>query len=577
MKRLEIARRAFVPGIALLAVVVLVLFYSVYSAGKDHETPAPDSGHPPAAPFPAGLDWLNVSRPLTLKDTAGRVVILDFWTYGCINCIHVMDDLRRLEDKYGDDLLVIGVHTPKFDNEKNLETLRRIIVRYDLRHPVVNDVDFLLARIYGMRAWPTQVVIDPAGQVLGKVVGEDNYHLLDGVITDLLEKRDASVVREKIPLALEKEKFAASFLAAPGKIAVSADRAAVADTLHHRVLVTDHQGKIIATFGGGEAGFADGKAEAARFRSPQGLVFVGKDLYVADTGNHSIRRLQLSKGIVTTVAGNGKNELHRFGRFPATEIGLRSPWALANKGNILFIAMAGQHQIWSLDLARLEIGPFAGDAREGLEDGPLKQASFSQPSGLSLVGDSLFVADAEDSAIRRIDLRKRRVETLIGAGLFEFGDRDGAFDQARLQHVLGIAAADSRTVYIADTYNHKVKRLDLTTRRIETVAGTGKPGKGAGPALTAALNEPGGLAMLGQDLLIADTNNNRVVKYDVRTRTISEWLGSASRGMVGGTTSPGCGFFHPAGLAGWGALPTRIMNGSMKCAGQARSWRWKRF
>ncbi len=514
------------PSLVILAVLVVagILWLSVYSSAKETEKRNPPPGHPRAIEFPAGLDWLNVSRPLTLRDAAGRVVILDFWTYGCINCIHVIEDLRWLEKKYGDDLLVIGVHTPKFDNEKNLETLRRVIVRYDLRHPVVNDVDYLLAQIYGMRAWPTQVVIGPDGEVLGKVVGEDNYELLDGVIHDLLAKRDGSVKRTMLPLALEKAKFAASFLAAPGKVAVSGDQVAISDTLHHRVLIADRRGRIKAVFGSGEAGFADGEADVVRFHSPQGLVFMDGYWYVADTGNHAIRRLALADKRVSTVAGNGNNELHRAGRFPATAIGLRSPWALAGKGNTLFIAMAGQHQIWSLDLTDMEIGPFAGDAREGLRDGTLKHSSFSQPSGLSIMGDSLFVADAEDSAVRRIDLRKRRVETLIGEGLFDFGDRDGAFGEARLQHVLGIAAASERIVYIADTYNHKVKRLDLATRRIETVVGTGKPGRGVGSALKAALNEPGGLAMLGDDLLIADTNNNRIVRYDAETRTITAWL-----------------------------------------------------
>lgn len=502
-----------------LVFLILLMFPGfnvVYSAdlGADN---------PPAIEFIPGLPWLNVSRPLTLEDLEGKVVILDFWTYGCINCIHVLEDLKRLKEKYGEQLAIIGVHTPKFDNEENIDTLRRIIVRYDIDHPVVNDVASLMGRMYGMRAWPTQYVIDPKGGVLGKVVGEGNFDLFDITIKTLLKDHADSLDDTPLPIAFEKDKFETSLLAAPGKIAVSDEYVAISDTLHHRIILATHDGKIKKLIGGKSAGFIDGNYASARFKSPQGLVFSETGLFVADTGNHSIRFINLSAGKVSTVAGNGKNEIHGGRDFPAREIGLRSPWGLALQGSTLYIAMAGIHQIWRLDLKKKMIGPYAGSGREGISDGSLKRSSFSQPSGLSLIGDSLYVADAEDSALRRINIRKGQVETLVGTGLFDFGDRDGPLHKAELQHVLGVAVLNKEQVFIADTYNHKLKLVDLKNRKIVTAAGTGNPGKGNGDALSSELNEPGGIAVLNEKILIADTNNNRIMQYDLKTRRLSEW------------------------------------------------------
>ncbi len=499
----------------------VILLFSVLAAAASVSCAGGE--HPEAIDFPKDLPWLNVSRPLSLAELRGKVVILDFWTYGCINCMHVLPDLRRLEEKYGDHLVVIGVHTPKFDNEKNLETLRRIVVRYGIEHPVVNDRDSMLARLYGMRAWPTQYVIDPEGGVLGKVEGEGNFDVLDEVVGDLLKKHQAVLDDSPLPLKSEKALFDNSLLAAPGKVAVGGDRVAISDTLHNRILITDRAGKVERIVGDGKPGLLDGGPDKARFNAPQGLAF-GKDrLYVADTGNHAVREIELASGRVSTVAGNGKMESHRNAIFDAKAIGLRSPWALALRGQQLYIAMAGSHQIWRLDLDKGKIRPWAGTGHESIDDGEIRQASFSQPSGLSLYGDKLYVADAEVSAVRCIDLDTEKVETLVGSGLFDFGDRDGPFAEARLQHVLGIAVAGDDTLYVADTYNHKVKRLDLKKRRVETVAGTGEPGKGSGRALEAALNEPGGLAVLDGGLLIADTNNNRIMRYDPQKKTLTEW------------------------------------------------------
>ncbi len=473
--------------------------------------------------FAPGLPWLNVERPLTFADLQGKVVILDFWTYGCINCIHVLADLKKLEKKYGHQLLVIGVHTPKFDNEKNLQTLRNIVIRYGIEHPVVNDVDSLLARKYGMRAWPTRVIIDPAGTVLGRVTGEGRYDLFDQTIGQLLEEHAAILDPAPIPYKYERDQLAPSMLAAPGKIAASDQHVAISDTLHHRVILLDHAGKIQQVFGGKEAGHKDGTAELARFDSPQGLAISKQGIYLADTGNHLLRYIDLNTFKVSTLAGNGQLERHRRGEFDALDVGLASPWGLALQNDFLYIAMAGSHQIWRYDIQSKRIKPYAGSGREGIANGDLKVATFSQPSGLSIIDGWLYVADSEDSAVRRIHLEQGKVETVVGTGLFDFGDRDGPFDQALLQHVLGIAAYQSDQILIADTYNHKLKSIDLKNNRVSTLIGTGKPGDFDLESGLLQLNEPGGLALAGEQLFIADTNNHRIIRYDLKSKEASEW------------------------------------------------------
>lgn len=506
----------------LLVVFSICLIASACVAKDDQESDR-KSENPPAIEFDPDLPWLNVKRPLTLDDLKGKVVILDFWTYGCINCIHVLEDLRKLEEKYSDQLAVIGVHSPKFDNEKNLDTLRSIIVRYDIEHPVVNDVDFSIGHYYGMRAWPTQVVIDPQGDVVGSIKGEGHYALLDRVVAKLIGKHQAVIKSEPLPMALEKDRVNHSILAAPGKVAVSDRYVAISDTLHHRVILARHDGKIEKTFGSEISGFTDGAASESRFYSPQGLAFGGSGLFVADTGNHAIRYIDLSTDQVMTVAGGGEDKIQRFGEFDALSIALRSPWGVTLRDSDLYIAMAGLHQIWRLDVKAGKLKSFAGSGLEGIRDGSLVTARFSQPSGLSLVGDWLYVADAEDSAVRRISLDKGRVETLVGTGLFDFGDRDGSFEDAELQHVLGVAAAESSQILIADTYNHKLKLLNVDKRVVRTLAGTGQPGRGEGEGLRAQMNEPGGLAVLGKRVLIADTNNHRIMQYDLESEELTEW------------------------------------------------------
>jgi DNA-binding beta-propeller fold protein YncE len=468
-----------------------------------------------------GRGWLNTDKPLSLAALKGKIVLLDFWTYGCINCIHIIPDLKRLEAKYSNQLVVIGVHSAKFDNEKETENIRRIIMRYEIEHPVVNDADFTIWQAYTVRAWPTQVLIDPAGYVVGHIAGEGNYETLDNAIERLIaEARQRGELNEQpLKLALERARVGDLPLAFPGKVLADAgsDRLFIADSNHNRIVITRLDGTLLDTIGSGEREALDGAYRDASFYRPQGMAQDGDVLYVADTENHLIRRVDLKKRTVETVAGTGQqSNSYGLQAGAARETALNSPWDLQLVGRYLYIAMAGPHQIWKLDLDKQQVSTFAGSGREAREDGTLQMSAFAQPSGLATNGKTLYVADSESNIIRAIDLAKGLVETLVGGDLFEFGDVDGRGDDVRLQHPLGVTNAPDGKVFLADTYNHKIKLLDPQSSAVKTFLGTGNPGQADGAS--ASFYEPGGLSLARGKLYVADTNNHAVRVIDLQTK-----------------------------------------------------------
>ncbi|HSN16767.1 MAG TPA: thioredoxin-like domain-containing protein, partial [Gammaproteobacteria bacterium] len=401
-----------------------------------------------AAPeFPTGLDWINTGgRPITLKELRGKVVVLDFWTYGCINCFHIIPDLEKLEAKYRDSLVIIGVHSAKFATEGKTAHIAAVVQRYGLTHPVVNDHDMQIWNAYGAEGWPTLTVIDPAGNVVGQDSGEGHYALMDKVVGTLTREFAAKKQLNTKPLwfAGLKEKMPATPLLYPGKVLADekGGRLFIADSNHDRIVVTTLQGKVMQVIGDGKAGLKDGGFATAEFHYPQGLTLADADtLYVVDTDNSALRRVDLKQRTVTTVAGNGKQVYMEDGEQPASRSALNTPWDVLYHDGLVYIAMAGQHQLWTYDPARRYVSHFAGSGREGISDGELADASFAQPSGLTTDGSELYVADPEASAVRQVDLSGHfaRVKTLVGLGLFTFGDVDGSGDTVRLQHDLGVA------------------------------------------------------------------------------------------------------------------------------------------
>jgi sugar lactone lactonase YvrE/thioredoxin-related protein len=495
---------------------------------ESKETANPYPGHGPAPSLEGGAGWLNTAGDIRLKDLRGKIVLLDFWTYCCINCMHVLPDLAYLEKKFDKEIVVIGVHSAKFDNEKETENIRGAILRYEIAHPVVNDSNMTIWRKFRVSSWPTLVVIDPEGNYVGQISGEGNRAILEEVIGKMIAFHKSKGTLDDTPVQfhLEKQKAAATPLRFPGKILAdeAGNRLFISDSNHNRIVVADLSGKVQAVIGSGAIGNADGSFEQAQFDHPQGMDLDGNILYVADTENHLIREIDLAKKQVRTIAGTGVQARDRGLGGKPLETALSSPWDVKLVDGKLYIAMAGPHQIWVLNGSE-SVRVFAGSGREDIINGPLAEAALAQPSGIATDGKFLYVCDSEGSAIRKIPVDPDgEVTTLVGTydlahgrALFEFGDIDDVGDNARLQHPLGIAYRKGQ-LYVADTYNHKIKVVDIAKRTSKTFLGNGKSGaKNDLPELS----EPAGLAFAGDKLYIADTNNQRIQVYDLASKKMS--------------------------------------------------------
>jgi DNA-binding beta-propeller fold protein YncE len=437
--------------------------------------------------------------------------------------------LRELEREFAEELVVIAVHAAKFTAEMVSENLRAAVQRLEVHHPVINDGEHQVWEEYAVRAWPTLMLVDPRGRVFAKHEGEFPLEPMRVALAGIIAQYDAEGILDRRPLTLDPLPAGGGTLRFPGKVLADAasERLFIADSGHNRILVADLDGCVTTVVGDGEPGFVDGLGEQARLDHPQGLAFdaVSETLFVADEPNHAIRAIDLASGQVTTVAGTGEQGYDRLSRGPGQEVSLSSPWDLALIDQRLWITMAGTHQLWALDLATGHVGVAAGTGAESIHDGPLQEATFAQPSGLSVRDGVLYVADSESSAVRSVDPATDQVRRLVGRGLFDFGDIDGVAGQARLQHPLGVAATleDRATlIFVADTYNDKLKRLDPGTRQITSWAG-GEAGHEDGDLGTARFWEPSGLSLAGSRLYVADTNNHAVRLVDLdagRVRTL---------------------------------------------------------
>jgi DNA-binding beta-propeller fold protein YncE/thiol-disulfide isomerase/thioredoxin len=475
--------------------------------------PAPEK-RVDAPDFPAEFQWLNSDKKLALKgELKGRVVVLDFWTFCCINCIHVLPDLSYLEHKYkGKPVTIIGVHSAKFDAESDPKNITPAIQRYRIEHPVLVDVNHQVWNAFTVRSWPTFVVIDSEGRFVGQMAGEGKRELLDEVIDQLLEEGKAKGTLSDKPLETKPTALLqkTGSLAFPGKIAADPknNRLVISDSNNDRVVIASADGKVQQVIGSGKAGLKDGSFAEAQFFNPQGVAVEGNVIYVADTDNHALRKIDLDAKTVTTLAGTGQQSYDRSGGGKGTAQGLSSPWDVTLLNGKVYIAMAGTHQVWSYDPKTTVSERFAGSGVENIVDGPAADAALAQTSGITSIGDNLYFADSEVSAIRRASSKDGAVDTLIGKGLFEFGFIDGPFESARLQHCLGVVAEGDDKLLVADTYNNALREIDLKSKTIKTLLGGPKSDD---------LAQPSGVALLNGVAYITDTNHHRVVKFDLKS------------------------------------------------------------
>ncbi len=519
------------PPVKILVPALLALSWALLATGvaraKDMEPPFARRQKVP--PLPAGLTWLNTAGPLELHDLRGKFVLLDFWTFCCINCMHILPELHKLEQAWPKNLVVIGVHSAKFSSEQNTQNIRAAIQRYKIEHAVINDARHELWNFFGVQVWPTVILIDPEGYAVWGTTGEITSEQVDKVIRAAIPYYRERKLLDETPLRfnMERQAAVATPLRFPGKVLAdeASDRLFIADSNHNRIVVARLDGTLVDVIGSGVAGRTDGDFHAAQFNQPQGMALNGNELFVADTENHEIRRVDLATRRVATVAGTGRQSRQTVAAGRQTDplrTALSSPWDLLAHGDDLFIAMAGCHQIWRMRLDGSAIGPYAGNGREDIVDGPRSAreayqpgtASFAQPSGLASDGTWLYVADSEGSSIRAVPLNPRaEVRTLVGtaqlptARLFTFGDVDGPAGQARFQHPLGLAYYQGR-LYVADTYNDKIRVVDPRDGNTRTLAATG-------------FSEPAGLSAAAGRLFVADTNNHRVCTIDLKTAHVS--------------------------------------------------------
>jgi len=516
--------------------------------------------------FDSKLEWLNCTHPLSFEnELRGKLCVLEFFTYCCINCMHIFPDLEALEQLYSDKdgLVILGVHSAKFENEKLSTNILSAILRYDIRHPVVNDSEASLWNILGVQCWPTLVVLSPEGKILLSLVGEGHKDTLIQFIGAALKfYKDKGKIRDhSIGISLSKDTLPKTSLSFPGKICVDNEgkRLVVADSGHHRILIVNSEGIVLSTIGGGEnceTGFVDGSYQEARFHSPQGVTFENDVIFVADTENHAIRKINLKTEKVTTIAGNGIQGSDKEGGKIGPLQSISSPWDVTVgpppgpikdefDEDILYIAMAGTHQIWALflkDSSWLKGGSqpegtclrFSGSgAEENRNNSYPHKAGFAQPSGVSLALDKpfrcLFVADSESSSVRSVDVATGATKALVGAdrdptNLFAFGDQDGKGVEAKLQHPLAVAwNPHSQKLFVADSYNHKIKEIDPAKKTCATFLGTGKPGM-CSEEDSVQFDEPSGLCVSpdGHYLYVADTNNHAIRVVDLQTKSVSQ-------------------------------------------------------
>ena len=450
--------------------------------------------------------WLNTGgKQLTLADLRGKCVVVDFWTFCCINCLHVLDELRELEEKHRDTLVIVGVHSPKFVHEAEHQAVVDAVDRYDVRHPVLDDPRLETWKQYAVRAWPTLVVIDPEGYVVAQHAGEGHAHAIAALVEELEAEHAAKGTLRRGDGPYVAPVAEPGVLRFPGKaLRLPSGGYLVADSGHHSLVELAEDGEtLLRRIGSGERGFADGPAGDARFSEPQGLALLPDGgIVVADTVNHALRRVDLDTGAVTTLAGTGRQWWQNSPTSgPGPEVDLSSPWDVAWFDDRVWVAMAGTHQLWTYDPSSGQVAAAAGTTNEGLVDGPAAEAWFAQPSGLAATPERLWVADSETSALRHVSREtdgSYTVRTAVGTGLFDFGHRDGAAGQALLQHPLGVTALPDGSVAVADTYNHALRRFDPATGEVSTLA--------------TDLREPSGALVVDGDIVVVESARHRLTR-----------------------------------------------------------------
>ncbi len=463
--------------------------------------------------------WLNLSSEIKISDLKNRVILLDFWTYDCVNCLQVNSKIKELEQEFGSKLTVIGVHCSRFDNSFDVREIRKAIIKHDIDYPVINDQNLAVCNNFKSEALenielPTVIIIDPHGRISKRYIGRND--IADHLKKDLkkiISKYRYQLNRESLPILLEKNIITGHILSSPTKIEYTSDFEYngvkmpvifIANAGENNIIISSLSGEIIAKIGSKNQGFDDGDFESASFNLPNGMVYKNHKLYIADTNNDAIRVVDFKENKVSTlIAGEMSNA--------QTNVSLLSPTDLKfypDSDNIV-IASAGNNQILQYNLNNQAIKVIAGNASDGMEDGKYPQNSLSQTSALAIWGQKIYFIDAKSSSLRVID-KNGEVSTLIGQGILKFGNQNGDKSQALMQHPLGLAVDDTG-IYIADSYNNLIKKYDFSNHKISNFIGSKNKGDNIGSKEKTEFDEPSAIISVLDKFYVADSNNDRII------------------------------------------------------------------
>lgn len=456
----------------------------------------------PAPELAASLQWLNAD-PQTIAGQQGRVLALVFWNAASAYSHNLLEDLRRLQLRYPVGLSILAIHQPKFDSEIDGRLVLKAANRLGLTFPVANDRTWTTWQHYGIQSWPSVALIDTRGRLREVFAGDHHLAALDAAIASLIDEVGGATLAAPVPRRGGAEPRLP--LCFPSGLAVGENHLYVADSGHHRILECTHSGRILREFGTGHGDMVDGPADIAAFRNPRGLCLVREALFVADTGNHALRRIRLLDGAVDTVLGTGRpGQVREGAQEPGAAMALNQPWDITATLDRIYIAMAGSNQIWEFDLGQSRLKLVAGSGELGIADGAARTAMFAHPAGMALVQQTLYVADSATSAIRAIQLTQANVQTLVGQGLYEFGEQDGQRRDARLQLPMALALdPTSPVLWVADSYNGSLRKLRLGGGEMTT------------HNLPQPLVQPSALAAGAGSLWIANTGAHEVLRYDL--------------------------------------------------------------
>jgi Thioredoxin-like/NHL repeat len=456
------------------------------------------------------LDWLNAD-PQTISAHRGRVVALLFWNASSVYCHNALADMFQLQRKHPENLSVLAIHVPKFAAELEQKTLLDAVNRLDIQLPVANDTQWTAWQHYDIQSWPSVVLIDSNGAIAGQFSGDDCRKDIESRLSALLAEMPYATSPKPKNLKAKPKPKVFSALHSPCGLLIHNNLLYIADTGHNRILECGFDGRVKRVFGNGLPLYLDGMSTEASFNRPMAMSVAREYLYVADTGNHAIRRVRLMDGFIDSLLGNGKpgqSEDKTVGMFH--EVQLNNPSSVSVEQDILVVADSGNNCLRMFNLANKAFSTLVGSGSLGLLDGVGLRAEMAHPLALSGSKNYLYVAEGSSSSIRTAAVPEGRVNTLIGHGLYQYGKEDGLRKSAALQHPSAIAVDEKRgVVWIADAYNHKIRALNMVSNMLSTVP------------MTQTLSNPCALALDDESLWIADSASSQIHRYFIETEYLS--------------------------------------------------------